>query len=682
MRSIVRACVALVLVSSLLVLGPPAPSASADEAESFLSNEVLDRLAFGEAVVVYVEYGSDVVEGGDLDAELDLRRIEAAFVSANLPDAVTVEREMRSMPMLKATIDSPAALSELLAAPGVVAVHGGFDLLQADVTPLPRSNGSVPGIGDTGEPALDQAVLAIGADHAQARGNDGAGVRVAVIDSGVDLDHPAFDGRVAYERCIMNLHPESCPNGQPTQSGAGAGADENGHGTSISAAIVSTGAAGVPVGVAPAATLDVYRIYANDGPFFGDMLEALDEIYARNVAAVVNLSIGTMGTGGAGWSSHCDDAPGAAPYSEAVSRLRSRGIVTTSSAGNLGVDGAISFPACLKQVVAVGATVNDGPTAASFSNLAPIVDVTAPGENIVTASVGGGAQAVNGTSVSSAVIAGCVAVLNQAGLTKWTEVVPRVKTAIVDTERAGVAVPWVNCGFECQGSLATVHVAYNAPTSGSDVVVGTEGADVIDALDGDDLVCARGGDDVVDGGLGSDELRGDDGHDDLDGGDGDDDLVGGKGDDELAGGAGDDVITGNDGADVLRGGDGADLLRGRAGKDELHGDAGDDILNGNADGDDMFGGDGNDTLNGDGGWDELRGDAGDDIVNGDGARDTIYGGSGADILRGGAASDVLRGSQGDDDLAGNGGDDTLKGGQGIDTCALGPGVDTLFDCEQ
>ena len=62
----------------------------------------------------------------------------------------------------------------------------------------------------------------------------------------------------------------------------------------------------------------------------------------------------------------------------------------------------------------------------------------------------------------------------------------------------------------CAGRTVTVTLAWGqAPTVGSDVVLGTPGADVVDALDGDDVVCGEGGDDVLRGAAGDDTLLGD-----------------------------------------------------------------------------------------------------------------------------------------------------------------------------
>lgn len=140
-----------------------------------------------------------------------------------------------------------------------------------------------------------------------------------------------------------------------------------------------------------------------------------------------------------------------------------------------------------------------------------------------------------------------------------------------------------------------------APTNGSDIIIGTDLADGVYLLDGDD---------IASGGLGNDK------------------LYGGNGDDGILGGGGNDILFGKNGNDSLFGGDGKDRISGGDDNDFIGGGEGDDRLWG--DDDELDGGDGKDN---------LFGDSGDDVINGDDGNDKLTGGTGNDTMTGGAGAD-------------------------------------------
>ncbi|MBI2913423.1 MAG: hypothetical protein HYY03_05835, partial [Chloroflexi bacterium] len=84
-----------------------------------------------------------------------------------------------------------------------------------------------------GQGALGQSVPLINANAVQSMGYSGAGSVVAVIDSGIDTDHPDLAGDLIHEECFMAGAGLSsrCPNGTTRQSGPGAAEDDHGHGT-------------------------------------------------------------------------------------------------------------------------------------------------------------------------------------------------------------------------------------------------------------------------------------------------------------------------------------------------------------------------------------------------------------------------------------------------------------------
>ena len=147
------------------------------------------------------------------------------------------------------------------AAPGFVAdaTDAGVARLRAD----PRVAAVTPDIALHFQ--LAEAATLIHADAVRAGiGLNGAGVTLAVIDSGVDTDHPDLVSDVAFQECFA---VGGCPGGGMTASGPGAAEDIDGHGTYVSGIITSDGIVSPP-GIAPASKIGVYRIEGADTSVF------------------------------------------------------------------------------------------------------------------------------------------------------------------------------------------------------------------------------------------------------------------------------------------------------------------------------------------------------------------------------------------------------------------------------
>ncbi|WP_173978036.1 S8 family peptidase [Magnetospirillum sp. UT-4] len=237
---------------------------------------------------------------------------------------------------------------------------------------------------------------AVGADAAHAAGQTGTGVTVAVIDTGIDVQHKDFAGAIAAASTDI-------------VSGLAANVDDQGgHGTSV-AGIVGARADGYDaVGVAPDATLLAVRSEYTCSPkcsfAYSDLANATD--YARlQGAKVMNFSLGGDSIG--------------ADFQAALARATGDGRVVVAAAGNTGGANPINPAAWLAGVdagglgLAVGA-VDATNTIASFSNRAGTAKdrfLVAPGVNVVTTANGGGTQVVSGTSFAAPHVAGAAAVV-------------------------------------------------------------------------------------------------------------------------------------------------------------------------------------------------------------------------------------------------------------------------------
>jgi subtilisin family serine protease len=254
------------------------------------------------------------------------------------------------------------------------------------------------------------------------RTNDsGAGVVVAVIDSGIDYLHPALGGGFGPGHRVIGGYDFVNGDNDPI--------DDNRHGTHV-AGIIAANSATVS-GVAPNVSLLVYKV-----------LNAAGKGRQSDVLAAIERAIDPNGDGDL--SDHADVANislGAAgnpldPVAQAVERAVAAGMVVCAAVGNDGQYHAIGSPAIAASAIAVGAVDNDG-AIAEFSNRGPSArsgaikpDVLAPGVSIRSSAIGGGTLVLSGTSMASPYVAGLAALLVEAH-PSWTPA--QIKAAIVNS---------------------------------------------------------------------------------------------------------------------------------------------------------------------------------------------------------------------------------------------------------
>ena len=268
---------------------------------------------------------------------------------------------------------------------------------------------------------------AIGADDLWARGLDGRGVGVALIDSGVSAAPGLDRGAIV-----------TGPDFTADAGTATAHLDATGHGTHLAGIIAgrplgdATGAAsgtasgtasGDFTGVAPAAHVVNLKVVAADGTTqTSDVIEAIDWAIANRRELnlrIINLAYATTEFEGQAFD----------PLEAAVAHAAQAGMVVVVAAGNHGGDGPLASPASSPFAIVVGATEADG-TLADFSDRGTAArhpDVLAPGRSIVSVVAAGSAPMVDhpesvvdgrfikatGTSQASAVVSGAAALVLQ-----------------------------------------------------------------------------------------------------------------------------------------------------------------------------------------------------------------------------------------------------------------------------
>jgi subtilisin len=216
----------------------------------------------------------------------------------------------------------------------------------------------------------------------------GEGVKVAVIDTGIDCSHP--DLRCDFSAGANIVSPGSDPM------------DDNEHGTHVSGTIAGRGNGGKGVlGVAPKATLIPVKVLDAEGA--GSLSDIVSGI---NWATDAGVDVINMSLGGPN---------GSTALQRAVSRALSAGIVVVCAAGNTGPGAnTVGFPAGYSGVIAVAAS-DKNDAVAPFSSRGDAVAFIAPGVGITSTIPGGGTKALSGTSMASPHVAGLAALALERG---------------------------------------------------------------------------------------------------------------------------------------------------------------------------------------------------------------------------------------------------------------------------
>ncbi len=236
----------------------------------------------------------------------------------------------------------------------------------------------------------------VGAGTNHAAGILGAGVKVGVIDTGINTTQVDLSGKYN-PACSYNFLHDSDPLTYPSTVPI----DDNGHGSHVSGIIAAADNNTGVVGMAPSATICAYKVLGATGSgSYGDVIAALDRAVADGVR-VVNLSLGSA------------DDPGST-VAAAFTHAYSAGLVIVAAAGNsgacAGTSDSVIYPARYPEVIAVSAT-DSNDIAACFSSTGPKVELAAPGVGVTSDYIGSttALASMSGTSMASPHAAGLAA---------------------------------------------------------------------------------------------------------------------------------------------------------------------------------------------------------------------------------------------------------------------------------
>ncbi|MEU3849991.1 S8 family serine peptidase [Streptomyces sp. NPDC029554] len=305
--------------------------------------------------------------------------------------------------------------------------------------------------------SLDKSVAQIGAPKAWSAGYDGKGVKIAVLDTGVDGTHADLKGQVVDAK-NFSAAPDT--------------SDKVGHGTHVAAIAAGTGAksGGKYKGVAPGAKILNGKVLDDSG--FGNDSEIVAgmEWAAAQGADVINMSLGGL------------DTPAIDPMEAVVNKLsEEKGVLFAIAAGNEGDFGeqTVGSPGSAAAALTVGA-VDDKDVLADFSSRGPGMDgalkpdVTAPGVDITAASAPGnliaqdvgekpaGYMTISGTSMATPHVAGAAAILKQQHPEwKYTE----LKGALTGSTKGGKYTPFQQGSGRIQVDKAIKQTVVAEPAS-------------------------------------------------------------------------------------------------------------------------------------------------------------------------------------------------------------------------
>ena len=266
----------------------------------------------------------------------------------------------------------------------------------------------------------------------------GAGITLAILDTGIDLNHPDFAGRLRDGDTARSFVPH-----ERVQDG-------NGHGTHCAgvAAGPATSTGGRRYGVAPDATLVVGKVLSDAGSGYDDqILDGIDWAATDMGARIISMSLSSIRSVGQAHS---------ASYERVAERLLASGVCLVAAAGNSSTrpssKAPVENPAACPSIMAVGA-VDRQLRVANFSgakldNIGTL-DIAGPGVAVYSSWTGGGFRTISGTSMATPHVAGALALWMErnpgtTGQALWNLLISHVRALPdpeIDVGRGLVQVP-------------------------------------------------------------------------------------------------------------------------------------------------------------------------------------------------------------------------------------------------
>lgn len=303
-------------------------------------------------------------------------------------------------------------------------------------------------------PLMDDTLPLIGANNNHFLNYTGSGWSVAILDTGVQKNHPALLGKVISEACYSSNVPSQgasslCPGGAASSTANNSGLN---CAQGISGCDHGTHVAGIAARVAPDARLisiQVFSRFADSGSntpcqnvnrtspctlsYNSDQALALDRVWLLHVTnPAINVAAVNMSLGGGFYTGPCDHIADLNGVRIAINQLRNVNVPTVIAAGNSGYRGAMGAPACLTPAISVAAS-DKSDQVASFSNISPLTTLIAPGTPIlapVPTNLTPIYQVRGGTSMAAPHVAGAIATFKEG---QPNATVPQIINALTNS---------------------------------------------------------------------------------------------------------------------------------------------------------------------------------------------------------------------------------------------------------
>jgi subtilisin len=287
----------------------------------------------------------------------------------------TVIEEFKSMEMIHASIPS-GAFAALAQDSSVEFIEreGTFEIAEAGISEYSES----------------WELQEIDAEPAHMANHTGAGIKIAVLDTGIDYTHPEL--APSYKGGYDFINNDSDPM------------DDNGHGTHVAGILAAARDGKGIVGIAPDAEIYAIKVSDNRGSgSFSGLVKGIDWSIENG------MDIVTMSITGKGGSMALAKAVQAA-YND-------HGLVLVAAVGN--GQGEVLYPAAYEEVIGVGSVTKESELS-SFSRTGSEVELVAPGSGIKSAAIGGDYRLSSGTSMATPLVTGSIALLLGSDEKAWS----------------------------------------------------------------------------------------------------------------------------------------------------------------------------------------------------------------------------------------------------------------------